>query len=332
MRLLLAAALLIGAGCQSEPPGSDPSLDAGPEDSGGEGEGEATEPEDDPEPPPPEPPGEGEEGGPCFPNGTCLTDDLSCEDGVCVGAPPADKRAFGEECGSGAECEDGFCVAAAAPAAVGSKRCSRECGDGCPPGWACRGFVIGGADETFLCLPPPPLCTLCVNAGECGGSPEYECLNAAGAAVCGFKCGGGDVCPGGYACNEVEGVDGKRCVPNEACRIDDVDDDGVPDGQDNCVNEPNSDQADGDGDGRGDLCDNCPGAANPDQANCDGDTLGDACDEPCPFILKWVRVDGAGPPVDGESHSLKTSVGTRPGGLSVRNDDFELSLKVQGLP
>ena len=71
----------------------------------------------------------------------------------------------------------------------------------------------------------------------------------------------------------------------------DIDGDLVLDGQDNCPNNPNSDQADNDGDGVGDVCDgdvdgdnvinnadNCPIVANADQTDTDGDGVGDACD------------------------------------------------------
>lgn len=73
----------------------------------------------------------------------------------------------------------------------------------------------------------------------------------------------------------------------------DSDGDGVTDDLDNCIDEPNADQADADGDGLGDLCDedadndgvpnavdNCPLIANPDQLDSDGDGLGDACVPP----------------------------------------------------
>ena len=48
----------------------------------------------------------------------------------------------------------------------------------------------------------------------------------------------------------------------DAAPIADDDGDGVPDGNDNCVNVPNPDQVDGDGDGLGDACDQDPANFN----------------------------------------------------------------------
>jgi uncharacterized repeat protein (TIGR01451 family) len=71
----------------------------------------------------------------------------------------------------------------------------------------------------------------------------------------------------------------------------DEDEDGSPDGEDNCQSVSNANQRDVDSDGVGDACDpdidndgllnasdNCPGAANADQIDLDGDGLGEPCD------------------------------------------------------
>jgi len=71
----------------------------------------------------------------------------------------------------------------------------------------------------------------------------------------------------------------------------DIDGDGIPNDDDNCVAVANPDQSDQDNDGIGDLCeddidgdgiknaeDNCPFAANTDQADNEADGIGDVCD------------------------------------------------------
>jgi hypothetical protein len=87
--------------------------------------------------------------------------------------------------------------------------------------------------------------------------------------------------------------------------IVDMDEDGVLDADDNCLEVKNPDQTDGDGDSIGDVCDacpsdpdndmdkdavcgdvdNCPSDPNPEQTNSDGDKKGDACDA-CPLSEK----------------------------------------------
>lgn len=58
----------------------------------------------------------------------------------------------------------------------------------------------------------------------------------------------------------------------------DQDDDGIPDGEDNCLSTANPDQSDVDEDEAGDACDNCPEVWNPHQQDSDGDGVGDACE------------------------------------------------------
>ena len=62
------------------------------------------------------------------------------------------------------------------------------------------------------------------------------------------------------------------------CGDDFGDQDDICQGDDNCPDVPNPDQADRDNDGVGDACDNCPNTPNPNQADADGDGLGDVCD------------------------------------------------------
>ena len=57
----------------------------------------------------------------------------------------------------------------------------------------------------------------------------------------------------------------------------DRDHDGVPDGIDNCPDDPNPEQDNNDGDRAGDDCDSCPFLENEDQADADADGVGDRC-------------------------------------------------------
>jgi cytosine/adenosine deaminase-related metal-dependent hydrolase len=69
----------------------------------------------------------------------------------------------------------------------------------------------------------------------------------------------------GDACDKCPLDPGETCTPPSA---DDIDGDGVLNGDDNCPEVSNADQADGDKDGKGDACDACPADSNPGQTAC----------------------------------------------------------------
>jgi subtilisin family serine protease/sugar lactone lactonase YvrE len=72
--------------------------------------------------------------------------------------------------------------------------------------------------------------------------------------------------------------------------LPDADQDGVPDGTDDCPAAYDPLQQDSDGDGLGDVCDDCPSVPDPGQADSDGDGAGDAC-QPS-VVLTRIRQDG----------------------------------------
>ena len=137
---------------------------------------------------------------------------------------------------------------------------------------------------------------ICVNMG-CGGGYQESYLpgRCANGLCADFEDTPIDVsgtsCAPDSVCSVV--LNAGQCDPDlDRCPPGDLDNDGVPDGADNCLEVPNFDQADLDGDGFGDLCDldrdgdtvldgvdNCPDVANPDQADFNNDARGDACQD-----------------------------------------------------
>jgi hypothetical protein len=84
----------------------------------------------------------------------------------------------------------------------------------------------------------------------------------------------------GDICDACPGDKANACTKPDK---NDLDDDGIPNGKDNCPEDSNADQADGDKDGWGDVCDRCS-VANP------GST-------PCPVTLAQLRkADASGHP------------------------------------
>ncbi|XP_044747031.1 cartilage oligomeric matrix protein [Coccinella septempunctata] len=87
----------------------------------------------------------------------------------------------------------------------------------------------------------------------------------------------GDACDNCPYIRNSDQSDTDRDGKGDACD-EDIDNDGVLNKQDNCVDKYNPNQRDIDGDGIGDVCDNCPDIHNPDQYDADQNQIGDVCD------------------------------------------------------
>ena len=183
-------------------------------------------------------------------------------------------------------------------------RCVLSCEDdgACPSAYHC---VAAGAAGT-VCLPESGSCSCagdddagslrdCLITNVLGSCPgTQECLGVAGWTPCdgpeavGEECNGADDDCDGATDEDFPDLDGDLLAD---CVDPDDDDDGIPDGTDNCPKTPNTGQEDLDGDALGDPCDDdrdgdgvandadsCPDLSNPLQADLDLDGLGDVCD------------------------------------------------------
>jgi len=195
------------------------------------------------------------------------------EEDVPVDADPPDPDAedlggLGDPCSENNECLSSFCVET-----LDGSVCTELCQTECPEGWACKPLPNTAPDLLYGCIPSiVDLCQPCVSNSDCGGKSDH-CIPIGGTAsgFCGTSCSETLPCPDEFTCEDrpdPEGVISSQCVPSEgACKCpegqiptaegctDDIDEDGIP----------NED-------------DNCPSLANPTQANNDNDPLGDACD------------------------------------------------------
>lgn len=148
--------------------------------------------------------------------------------------------------------------------------------------------VCGPQADEPSCVPSRP--------GQYDGSVSEEDLDGDGILngpdncssifnpVRGFDQGQSDVDGDGWGdvCDPCPTIPGQDC---ERIDADDLDDDGVFNGSDNCPLISNANQDDMDGDGKGDACDGCPSSPNPGG-------------EACVFSIPEIR-DPATRPADG---------------------------------
>ncbi len=120
---------------------------------------------------------------------------------------------------------------------------------------------------------------------NCPDDPNSEQSDSDGDEV-------GDICDNCPSVVNITQSDWDGDGLGDACD-DDIDGDGLLNGEDNCPIHYNTDQDDVDEDGVGDICDNCTDIYNPDQSDSDGDIIGDACDaHPDVFDPMVAAVDG----------------------------------------
>lgn len=146
---------------------------------------------------------------------------------------------------------------------------------------------------------------------------------------------------GEHRCATDEDCSGGVCGDDHRCSFLDIDapeidrdrdNDGFPDGRDNCPDLANN-QHDDDGDGAGDVCDGCPHVVDTDHDNADGDDLGDLCDprmggEPNRIVLFDPLTEGSATSWSGVGSPTWSGDAMHLTGLSL----VERDLDTQGVP
>jgi hypothetical protein len=121
-------------------------------------------------------------------------------------------------CADGIPCAGGVCL----PSADGTEVCAKGCSSSCPPGSICKLIAQDGEFPKPYCVDIQALlCNPCLTDSECNLSVDLHfnrCVkHGTSGSYCAANCGvTGASCPGGYACQEVEGTDGvvtEQCLP-----------------------------------------------------------------------------------------------------------------------
>ena len=153
----------------------------------------------------------------------CRNDDDCPGEQICRFGACADPEAGGGEgavgdpCGPDGECADGnFCVGRQGE----DPFCTRQCGGGCPEGWACERVQFNNGRSADICLPEEEGSGGGAGVGEpCDGGQDCEsgiCLDDGRESYCSQFCQDDANCPEGAECVPLQGRADGACVPGEA--------------------------------------------------------------------------------------------------------------------
>ena len=136
------------------------------------------------------------------------------------GKDPPCPGGVGCPCTTSEDCDEPYCIET-----PDGDRCAKLCAQGCDSDETCLQTTGNDGKEVGICVPRwGRLCTPCAYTAECGaiGVKGAACVNRGlEGNFCGAPCSKTDDCPGDYACQSVEDVEGntlKQCVHTQvAC-------------------------------------------------------------------------------------------------------------------